>query len=321
MSKNRPKGRRAALLEAASHAFGWTRLPEGQLEAMEAVVLGRDVLAVMPTGHGKSAIYQVPALLLDGPTVVVSPLIALQRDQIIGMAAAADLPEAVAVNSAQSRRDTNEAWDAVRHGGAEYVFLAPEQLAKDEVVERLSRAAVSLFVVDEAHCVSAWGHDFRPDYLRLGAVLKRLGRPPTLALTATASPPVREEILEKLQMRDPYVVAQGFDRPNIRLEVERHVDDRSKRDAVVGRVAGLEPPGLLYVATRKDTCRYAGELAQRGRPTAAYHAGLKGSEREEVHERFLDGQLDVVVATSAFGIDKADVRFVAHASTPGSVDS
>lgn len=156
MSKNRPKGRRAALLEAASHAFGWTRLPEGQLEAMEAVVLGRDVLAVMPTGHGKSAIYQVPALLLDGPTVVVSPLIALQRDQIIGMAAAADLPEAVAVNSAQSRRDTNEAWDAVRHGGAEYVFLAPEQFAKDEVVERLSRAAVSLFVVDEAHCVSAW---------------------------------------------------------------------------------------------------------------------------------------------------------------------
>jgi ATP-dependent DNA helicase RecQ len=314
---------RGALRGAAREAFGWSHLREGQLEVMVQLMSGRDVLAVMPSGYGKSAIYQVPALLLDGPTLVISPLIALQRDQIARIDASRDAPDAVAVNSAESSREVREAWEAVRRDDAEFLFLAPEQLAKDEVLDRLADLGVSLLVVDEAHCVSSWGHDFRPDYLRIGTAVERLGHPRVAALTATASPPVREEIIDRLGLDDPFVLARGFDRPNIHLAVERHEEDAAKRRAVVERVAGLRPPGLLYVATRKDAGRYAEELAGRGLRTAPYHAGMKAADRREVHERFTEGDLDLVVATSAFGmgIDKPDVHFVVHASTPGSLDS
>ena len=178
------------LHQVARDAFGWSELRPDQLAAMEHTMAGRDVLVVLPTGAGKSAIYQVPALLVPGPTLVVSPLLALQRDQLEGIDDA-NAPEAVAVNSAQRSSERRRAWEAVGTGAAEYIFLSPEQLAKDEVVDRLVQAEVGLFVIDEAHCVSAWGHDFRPDYLRLGQVIERLGHPPVMALTATAAPPVR----------------------------------------------------------------------------------------------------------------------------------
>ena len=306
----------------ARERFGWEQLRPGQLDAITALAARRDVLVVMPTGAGKSAVYQVAALLLDGPTVVVSPLISLQRDQLAGLADQ-DAPEAVAVNSAQKESQTEHAWQALRAGDAEFVFLSPEQLANDEVVERLAQAGVSLLVVDEAHCVSAWGHDFRPDYLRIGDVLERLGRPTVAALTATASPPVREEVVEKLRMRDVRQVVRGFDRPNLELCVQRFADERGKRDAVVERAGTLPGPGLVYTATRKDTERYAEALADRGLRAAAYHAGRKAADRHQVHEDFLAGNLDVVVATSAFGmgIDKRDVRFVVHADVSDSVDS
>ncbi|NCL73000.1 RecQ family ATP-dependent DNA helicase [Rhodococcus sp. YH1] len=317
-----PRDIRAELRAAARRVFGWEELRPGQLDAMEPLVRGRDVLAVMATGSGKSAIYQVPALLIEGTTLVISPLIALQNDQIAGLDATS-APDAVAINSRQRASETAAAWETIRERTVEYVFLAPEQLANDEVVARLADAHVSLVVVDEAHCVSAWGHDFRPDYLRLADALDRLARPPVVALTATASPPVRQEIVEELRLRDPVVIASGFDRPNIDLAVERYTTDAEKRRAVIETVAGLETPGLLYTATRKDAEFYAAELAERGRRAAAYHAGLPSATRERVHHGFLDGEYEVVVATSAFGmgIDKPDVRFVAHASAPDSVDS
>jgi ATP-dependent DNA helicase RecQ len=313
---------RRELGSAARRFFGLPHLRPEQLEAMEAAVAGRDVLAVMPTGSGKSAIYQVPATLDDGMTVVVSPLIALQDDQIHSLGRS-DAPLAVAVNSRQSATENSRSWDAVRRNEAKYVFVAPEQLAKPDVVSRLRHAAVSRIVVDEAHCISAWGHDFRPDYLRLADAMGQLGSPPVIALTATASPVVRREIVERLGLREPVVIATGFDRPNLVLGVERHLSADDKQRAVLEAVQKLGGPTLLYTATRKEAETYAAELASRGRSAAAYHAGLRASERDAVHHRFRDGTCDVVAATSAFGmgIDKPDVRAVLHASVPDSLDT
>jgi ATP-dependent DNA helicase RecQ len=313
---------REELRRIAADAFGWPELRPEQLGAMEHAVDGRDVLAVLPTGSGKSAIYQVPALLRDGPTVVVSPLIALQRDQREGLAGTA-APDAVAVNSAQRAGETRAAWDAVDSGDAAYLFLAPEQLANDEVVDRLAAAGTSLFVVDEAHCVSEWGHDFRPDYLRLGGVVERLGHPPVIALTATAAPPVRADIISRLGLREHREVIASFDRPNLHLVARLHTDAAQRRAEVVERVVDLAGPGLVYCSTRKDAFAYAAALSGRGVRAAAYHAGLRRAVRDEVHERFMSGALDVAVATSAFGmgIDKPDVRFVLHAASPASLDA
>ncbi|MFJ7215996.1 RecQ family ATP-dependent DNA helicase [Amycolatopsis sp. NPDC098790] len=320
-------GRRDELQRIAAEDFGWSRLTDEQLAAMEHVMAGHDVLAVLPTGAGKSAIYQVPALLLDGPTLVVSPLIALQNDQIEGIEESR-APAAVALNSAQRAAERKHAWESLRAGEAEYLFLSPEQLASDEVLDAVAELGVSLFVVDEAHCVSAWGHDFRPDYLRLAPVIERLGHPRVIALTATAALPVRSDIVARLGLRDHREVLASFDRPNLRLGVDPLPDDDERHHAVITRTRALtaDPatrPGLVYVTSRKDAETYAEELAAEGVRVAAYHAGMKAADRERVHERFLDGDLDAVVATSAFGmgIDKADLRFVLHAAAPESLDT
>jgi ATP-dependent DNA helicase RecQ len=314
---------RERIEQVARTSFGWERLRSAQLDAIECAVEGRDVLAVLATGYGKSAVYQVAAELRGGLTVVVSPLIALQEDQLAGLRNAPGAAEAVALNSTRQGRRRTEAWRRLQAGEAEYVLLAPEQLAKDEVLDALAALDVSLLVVDEAHCVASWGHDFRPDYLLLGAMAQRLGRPPIVALTATASTPVREEIAARLGLRDPRVIIGDMDRPNIALAVRRHVDDAAKRAAVLDDVAAAEGPGLLYTATRRDAERYAAELAERGLRAAAYHAGLRAAERDGVHRAFRDGDLHVVCATSAFGmgIDKQDVRFVIHADASESVDA
>ncbi|MDF2829048.1 MAG: ATP-dependent helicase, RecQ family [Mycobacterium sp.] len=314
--------RTAELNATAERVFGWKSLRPEQIEAIAALLDGRDVLAVLRTGSGKSAIYQVPGAMNDGLTVVISPLIALQQDQIAGLEGS-DAPRAVALHSRHRKRDVDDAWRAIDGGEATFVFLSPEQLAKDDVVGRLARAGVSLIAVDEAHCLSAWGHDFRPDYVRIPDAIGRLGRPPVVALTATASPLLRDEIVDLLGLVDPCVVTGDFDRPNIHLDVRHHTDDGDKRAAVVDTTAGLTGPGLVYCATRRDTEDYAGELRERGVDAVAYHAGLRSAERDDVHRRFHDDEVSVVVATSAFGmgIDKPNVRFVVHASVPDSVDS
>jgi ATP-dependent DNA helicase RecQ len=312
------------LRRTAREAFGWDTLRPGQLEAMEAVLAGRDTVVVMPTGSGKSAVYQVPALLVDGPTVVVSPLIALQRDQVAALTRRkGGAGGAVQANSSQSDRAREQAFEALKAGEVEFFFLAPEQLAKPDVLDAVAEAKPSLFVVDEAHCISAWGHDFRPEYLRLHSAIERLGRPTVLALTATASPPVRTEIVDRLRLQDPVQVIRGFDRPNLRLEVQSFRDDDQKRDAVVLRAMGEAKPGIVYTATRKSAEAYAAALEELGIDAAAYHAGLRAADREAVQNRFMAGELDVVVATTAFGmgIDKADVRFVLHAEVADSLDS
>ena len=279
---------------------------------------------MLPTGAGKSAIYQLAALLIPGPTVVVSPLIALQRDQVAAlMANGVDAAEA---NSQVKAAERRQAFDDLIAGDLEFLFLAPEQLANAEVLEQTGEAEPSLVVVDEAHCISSWGHDFRPDYLRLGAVVEALGRPPILALTATAAPPVRAEIVERLGLRDPLVVVRGFDRPNISLAVERFTDADAKRADLLDRTveAAARPGvGIVYAATRRIAEEVAAALQERDVRAEAYHGGIPAARRREVEAGFAGDDLDVVVATTAFGmgIDKPDVRFVFHHDVADSPDS
>jgi ATP-dependent DNA helicase RecQ len=309
----------------ARETFGFDELRPGQLEGIEAVLDGRDALVVMSTGSGKSAIYQLAGLLTPGATVVVSPLIALQHDQVQDLAARA-AGGAAQLNSKVPAAERERALAELAEDALEFLFLAPEQLANQDVLDELAVARPSLLVVDEAHCISEWGHDFRPDYLRVGAAAQALGRPPILALTATAAPPVRDEIVERLGLRDPAVLVRGFDRPNIRLEVQRFHGDRGgerKRRALEDRIAGSEPPGIVYVATRKEAAALAERLCERGVRAASYHAGMAGGERDAVQARFMDGDVDVICATTAFGmgIDKADVRWVHHAEISESLDA
>jgi ATP-dependent DNA helicase RecQ len=318
-----------ALDDLARDALGIDALRDDQRTAIEAVLDGRDALVVMATGSGKSAIYQLAGLRLDGPTVVVSPLIALQQDQVAGLReATGDDDLAVTLNSQMGRKARREALDGLGDGRARFVLLAPEQLANVDVLADLAEVRPALFVVDEAHCISEWGHDFRPDYLRLGAARHALSddgaRPlPVLALTATAAPPVRDEIVSRLSMDDPAVVVGAFDRPELWLEVRRFEDEDQKDRALLDAVEEQEGDGLVYVATRRAAEETAEALRERGVDARHYHGGMPADEREELLEAFLAGDVRVVVATIAFGmgVDKPDVRFVLHHAPSASLDA
>ena len=308
--------------QIAQAQLGYDQLRPGQAEAIAALLAGQDTLAVMPTGSGKSAIYQLAGSLIPGATVVVSPLLALQQDQRESIEAQ-DVGEVAVVNSTISAAERAAAFTSLAESNLEFLFLAPEQFNNEEVLERLRAAAPSLFVVDEAHCISDWGHDFRPDYLRLGTIIEALGHPLVLALTATAAPPVREEIVERLGMQKPKVVVQGFDRPNIWLAVERYEDTAEKQEALLDRVVRAEKPGIIYVATRKRAEEVAAALEEREVKAIAYHAGKSPADRETAYRAFMDDAAEVIVATTAFGmgVDKPNVRFVFHYDISDSLDS
>ncbi len=309
--------------EAAREVFGHDRLRPGQHEATKAVLDGRDVLLVLPTGAGKSLAYQLPAILVDGPTIVLSPLLALQQDQVMHLAGAGGQALARRVSSAETPRQRAEALAMAAAGEVEFLFMSPEQLANDEVRRGVAALQPSLVAVDEAHCVSSWGHDFRPDYLRLGELIAELGSPRIIALTATAAPPVRRDIVAQLRMRNPITFVADFTRENIYLGVVRCLSDTDQRRAVVEAAVSTSGPGIVYVRTRAAAEEYADLLTAEGLLARAYHAGLSKRVRDDAHRAFMAGEVDVMVATSAFGmgVDKADIRYVLHAHAPESPDS
>lgn len=319
---SKPRRKKPDLHQIAKERFGYDELRPGQAAAVQALLEGHDTLAVMPTGSGKSAIYQLAAFLIPGSTVVVSPLLALQRDQVKAIANQ-DVGEATVINSTIGAPERREAFEQLEDGDLEFVFLAPEQFNQAETLERLQAAKPSLFVIDEAHCISAWGHNFRPDYLRLNQVIEALDHPHILALTATAAPPVRTEIVERLGMRDVAVVVQGFDRPNLELSVHRFDQEDEKTASIIKQVTQADKPGIIYVATRKGAEELAKLLGVEGVRSQFYHAGMKSAERQATEAAFMNDEIEVLVATTAFGmgVDKSNVRFVFHANISDSIDS
>jgi RecQ family ATP-dependent DNA helicase len=306
--------------------LGFEHWRPGQKEAVEAALEGRDSLIVMPTGGGKSLCYQLPGLASEDLTIVVSPLIALMRDQWQRLTAAGH-PVAM-ISSNMDSEAVRRSLGMVRSGEARIVYCAPERFASNFFLEALAQRRIDLIAVDEAHCVSEWGHDFRPDYLRLPQIADRLGRPTVMACTATATKPVAAEIAQRFGMRAPLQVRSGFDRPNLSFDVVplEGTGSKARRQALLeaGLADAANRPAIVYCGTRKDTNEVASTLRAAGFRALPYHAGMEAEERSSVQNRFMrDGDADVIVATNAFGmgVDKADVRSVWHMAIPTSVEA
>ena len=300
--------------------FGLAGFRPGQAEVISSVLSGRNTVVVMPTGAGKSLCYQLPAMLLPGVTLVVSPLIALMKDQVEQLTARG-IP-ATFINSSLSELERAERMRRLRAREYKLVYVAPERLRSPSFLEVLGEVGVDLLAVDEAHCISQWGHDFRPDYAQLGQIRKRLRPPRTVALTATATPEVREDIVRVLLMKEPQMFAQGFDRPNLFLEVVSVGGDEEKKQACA-QLAAQGGSGIIYCATRKASEAMHASLHERGVNAVLYHAGMEDEARRRAQDEFMAAKEAVVVATNAFGmgIDKPDIRFVAHANIPKAVEA
>jgi ATP-dependent DNA helicase RecQ len=308
------------MLGVLRERFGMEAFRPPQDEIIASVLAGRDALVVMPTGGGKSLCYQLPALLLDGVTLVVSPLIALMKDQVDALRARGI--EAAYVNSTQSWGEQVTVLDAVRRGEVRLLYISPERFRAASFLRALEGIRIGLFAVDEAHCLSQWGHDFRPDYLRLGSALNALGGPPCIALTATATVDVQADIAGSLGLRDPLVTVSGFARHNLAFVV-RQVSRVSDKLDHIARLVADHGCGIVYAATRKSVEKISEALCHDRISHVVYHGGLTEAERTHAQESFMTGQVPVAVATNAFGmgIDRADIRFVCHYEMPGSVEA
>jgi ATP-dependent DNA helicase RecQ len=305
--------------------FGFREFLDGQERVIDTVLAGSDALVIMPTGGGKSLCYQLPALALDGITVVVSPLIALMKDQVDALRERS-IP-ATFVNSSLSQSEIDERLAALSRGDYRLLYIAPERFKSDRFVRALAPLSIALFAVDEAHCISQWGHDFRPDYLRLKWALRELGQPQVVALTATATPEVRADIVEQLALgqfgrQAPQVFVSGFRRHNLLLAVSHVKNKAGKLERILDCIRQLKT-GIVYCATRKNVEKVAAHLKAEGVRCIAYHAGMTDEQRKKAQERFMDGDWPVAVATNAFGmgIDRADLRFVIHFDIPGSIEA
>jgi len=318
--RQRPRAR-PGVDRVLREVFGHRQLRPGQRHVIDRVVAGESTLAVMPTGAGKSLCYQVPAVLAGGRTVVVSPLIALMKDQCEKLDALG--VRAVQLNSQCSADEIAAAEAAITDGSARVIFSTPERLADAGFVKLLQQRPVSLLVVDEAHCISQWGHDFRPAFLEIGAALRALGRPVVLALTATANDQVAAEIMERLGIPRAGLVDTGAYRPNLHYAVEPFLREEDKLQRALALVAGLQGSGIVYTATVKAAEALFAALADAGESAGLYHGRQRAADRRDAQDRFMAGELRVMVATNAFGmgIDKPDIRFVLHYQMPSSLDA